>query len=137
LGAGTTQIGSRNQSASDITVGDNAGIVVAGQGNTVNQTGQEPEIPFEALEKQLPELFAEMRTDLKTSPFMREFVLLEKRWSFNTNPNNPVFRYYFEEHPNLKGKMSILQDYGLIKDAKFNDVDRFRFTENFVNYLIR
>jgi len=79
FGGGTTQIGSRNQSASDITVGANtSGIVAVGQRITVNQPRQEPEIPFTTLEKQVPELLAEMREELKKKPFAREFVLLGK-----------------------------------------------------------
>jgi hypothetical protein len=94
-------------------------------------------IPFDELENKLPELLAEMRTDLKASPLVREFVLLGKGWVFNSDPNNPVFHYYFDDHPNLKSKLSILQHYGLIKDTTFNNVDRFRFTEEFVNYLTK
>lgn len=136
-GCGMTQIGDRNPSASDVIVGDDAGVVVVGQGNTVNQgsiAAKESEIPFVMLETQLAELF-EMRADLQKSPFIREFVLLGKQWSYNADPNNPIFHYYFEDHPNLKGKLSTLENYGLIKDARFNKVDRFRFTEDFVNYL--
>jgi len=132
---GPTQIGSRNQSVSDVTVGDNASIVAVGQGITVNQGRHEPGIPFDQLEKQLPELFAEMRQDLKQHPLMREFVLLGKHWIYNPDPNKPVFHYVFEEHEHLRDKIRILENYKLVRDIKFNNVDRFVFTEEFVRYL--
>ena len=94
-----------------------------------------PEIPFDDLERKLPELFAEMRADLETSPFTHEIILIGKKWIYNHDPSKPVFMYYFEDHQNLTGKLSILQNHGLVQDIKFNDVDRFIFTEEFVNYL--
>jgi len=134
---GTAQIGSRNQSASDITVGDNASVVAVGQGITVHQPRQEPEIPFATLEQQLPALLAEMRKDLKENPFAREFVLLGKHWMYNPDPNKPVLNYVFEEHPHLRDKLRMLEQYNLIQEITFNKVDRFIFSEEFVSYLTK
>lgn len=103
----------------------------------VNQPKETSGIPFGRLKEQMPELFAEMREDLIRDPFVREFILIGEKWSYNPDPNKQIFFYYFETHPNLKGKLHILKNYGLVEDIKFNDVDRFLFTEQFVDYLTK
>jgi hypothetical protein len=90
--------------------------------------------PFAKLEKMMPELLAEMKTDLKQHPLSREFVLLGKR-SSSYWPGGEELMYYAAEHLNLESKIRILQNYGLVEQITFNEVKRFVFTEAFVDYL--
>lgn len=86
---------------------------------------------FSKLEKLMPDLLAEMREDLGQSPFAREFVLISKDWTYN----GEELTYCFEDHPDLKGKVRILQNYELIKDITFNDVARYSISEELADYL--
>ena len=112
--------------------------MAVGQGITINQgtiPRGEPEISFAVLEKRLPELFAEMRTDLKKHPFAREFVLFPKGAHYN-GQNKPMLFYYFEEHQNLRDKIRILEHYNLVKHIEHKHyIDHFVFLEPFVDYL--
>ena len=91
--------------------------------------------PFPDLEKKAPKLVAEMREDLKGNPLVREFVVIGKGWLYNSGPT-PHFEYYFEEHDQLLGVMTIMVHVGAIYSNKYNRVDRYIFTEEFVRYLI-
>ena len=86
---------------------------------------------FSRLEKLMPDLLAEMGDDLARSPHTREFVIMSKDWVYN----GEVMAYYFEDHPNLEGKVRILQNYGLIKDITYNDVARYSISEELAEYL--
>ncbi|WP_439604968.1 hypothetical protein [Shinella sp.] len=90
---------------------------------------------FEKLEKIAPELTAEMRTDLVARPRTRQFILMERRMTYNGG-RIPLFIYYFDDHQDLLGIMSIMESYGAIVNARFNSVDRYNFTEMFVEYLV-
>ena len=83
----------------------------------------------------MPEIFATMRSALKDHPFIREFVLLKRGWAYNADPNDPVLAYYFDEGTGLKQKLRILENNGLLHDVTRTKVDRFRFSEELVDYL--
>jgi len=89
--------------------------------------------PFPKLEELLPELLAEMRDDLGEVPLKREFVLLERGWLYWAKGTELV--YYYDEHTDLRNKIRILENYGLVEDITYNEVDRFVITEEFANYL--
>ena len=90
---------------------------------------------LQRLEKDMPELFAEMRDDLNGNPFLREFVLVQRSWLFNSNPNNPLLFYYFDDHAALQQKVRILENNGFVQDVTCTNVARFRFSEDLVDYL--
>ncbi len=90
---------------------------------------------YERLERKLPELIAEMRVDLSENLYVREFIIMSKRTSYNGS-RKKIFNYYFEDHEDLHGKVKICENYGAIIDITYNSVDRFRFTEDFVDYLL-
>jgi len=90
---------------------------------------------FKKLEEKMPDLVAEMRDDIGNDPFVRELIVMSKKWTYNGDPNKPVFSYFYEDHPNLAAKMKVMQNYGAVIDFTFNNVDRFEFTEDFVEYL--
>jgi len=83
----------------------------------------------------MPSLVAEMRSDIRKAPFIREFVILSKGLSYNRDPQNPIFSYYFEEHEDLKPMLKVMQNYGAIIETTHNNTDRFEFTEDFAEYL--
>ena len=89
---------------------------------------------FERLESMMPELLSEMRNDLLRNNFTKELVILSKKWSYG-GQDRPHFSYYYEEHDNLLGKLSVMKNYGAILDIKFNDIYRYEMSEDFVEYL--
>ena len=91
--------------------------------------------PYQKIEKLLPDLIAEMKKDLSEQPLKREFVLLGKRWVYWASGDELC--YYFEDHPDLKSKIRILENYGLVDDISFNEVDRYNISEEFADYLTR
>ena len=91
--------------------------------------------PFPGLEKKAPQLIAEMRADLHQSPLVREFILLSKGMMFNYG-RTPLFTYYHEDHEYLLSLMTIMENAGAIYNAAINSVPRYKFTEEFVAYLI-
>jgi hypothetical protein len=95
------------------------------------QGGNRPE--YAELERDMPELLAEMSTDLKAQPLIREFVVLNTKG--NVYNGDGVFIYHREVHDQLDPKLHVLLNRGLITDHTYNNVDRYRFTEDFVKYL--
>ena len=91
---------------------------------------------FQKLEDKMPKLVAEMREDLASSPFIREFIIGSKSWSYNDDPQSPVFSYNFEDHDNLKPMVKVMQNYDAIIETTYNNTDRFEFTEDFAEYLL-
>ena len=61
--------------------------------------------------------------------------MLKKSWSFNSS--GEIFSYYFEDHPNLSGMISFLEENELIFDVTENNVKKYRFDSEFVEYLSR
>jgi hypothetical protein len=88
---------------------------------------------FKKVEKLVPELLNEMKKDLLDFPLRREFILLSKSWAYNGSGD--ILVYYFDDHPDLKNKIRILQNNGLIDEITYNTVDRYIITEAFAEYL--
>jgi hypothetical protein len=82
----------------------------------------------------MPDLIAEMKNDLGHYPLRREFVILKKGWAYWAKGDQ--LTYYFEDHPELTGKLRILSNYGFIRDITYNNVARYVMTEEFVEFLI-
>lgn len=91
--------------------------------------------PFDTLGKKAPILIAEMREDLTKGPLVREFIIIPKGVSFNYGPT-PLFTYYYQDHEYILSIMTIMEHVGAIYDSRVNDVPRYKFTEEFVSYLI-
>ena len=89
---------------------------------------------LEKIEADMPVLFAEMRADLKEYPLYREFILKPQNAIYNAG-NNPVLSYFFEEHPDLRQKVRILENNGFVQDITYTNVDRFTMSEELVEYL--
>lgn len=88
---------------------------------------------FARIEQLMPKLLEEMRQDLAENPLIREFALLQKRWSYSTMGNE--FVYYFEDHANLDGAIRILENHGLVTDITTRNVSRYVLSEELVEYL--
>ena len=88
---------------------------------------------FMELERTMPDLLAEMRKDLTEYPLSREFVVLEKGWTYWASGHELV--YYFEDHPELENKLRSLLNYGLIQDVTHTNVSRYIISEEFARYL--
>lgn len=68
---------------------------------------------FTRVERDMPELIAEMRADLAAHPLARRFTCLSKNWVANTD----ALAYYYESHPALDDKIRILQSIGLVQEV--------------------
>ena len=88
---------------------------------------------FGRLERLMPELLAEMRQDLAAHPLSREFVVYLKGAVYWAIGHELV--YHPDDHPDLENKLHILQNHDLIQDIAYNDVPRFRLSEQMVAYL--
>ena len=84
-------------------------------------------------ERLAPELMAEMRQDLLSSPLVREFILVKRGWVTGATG----FRYFYEEHPHLDDLMNILENLDLIRDVSRGELKRYRVSEELVDYLAR
>ena len=86
------------------------------------------------IETELPELFAEMRNDLNENPFHREFVLLGRNHIYNAG-GQVTLSYFFEDHRDLRQKIRILENHGLVVDITHTSVEKFAMSEALVDYL--
>lgn len=89
---------------------------------------------FIDIEKLIPELLTEMRTDLLEHPFAREFILIPQGAN-NGDPNNLILEYYFENHAWLRSKLRILENHALIYEITYNSIPRFVISEELAAYL--
>jgi hypothetical protein len=85
------------------------------------------------LERLRPALVEEMREDLRNHPTSREFVVLKRGWVYNSR--GFYLAYYLDEHEDLEGKLQVLENLGFIREITYNNVRRFVFEEEFVDYL--
>ena len=90
---------------------------------------------FAKAERLMPVLLEEMREDLTNHPTTRMFIVLMRGWIYNPLPGETFFIYFIDEHDDLDGKLRILGSLGLIREISFNNVKRYEFTEDFVDYL--
>jgi hypothetical protein len=96
---------------------------------------EDEELLFLRLEQLMPDLLEEIRKDLAVNPLIRKCVPLKKIWSHWATGNE--FMYYYEDHPDLDSKLSILENYNLIPDITpaGNNAKHYKFSEAFVRYF--
>ena len=90
---------------------------------------------FRRIESLMPEFFAEMRADLKSSPMKREFILKPKQAMYNAGNKQPL-SYHYEDHEDLADKVGLLVNEGVATDITYNNVDRYVMSEILVEYLV-
>jgi hypothetical protein len=85
----------------------------------------------------MPELLAEMRQDISAdeSQLIRELLILPTKGVL-FHSAKPRFVYYEDEHPNLRGKLDILEDSGFLRDISPGDVPIFRMSEEFMALVV-
>ncbi|MFA5817512.1 MAG: hypothetical protein WC865_18060 [Bacteroidales bacterium] len=91
---------------------------------------------FQDIKLKMPELINEMKTDLK-NPSMnlcREFFISTSK-SVPFNLSSPAFKYYENEHENLRSKIRILENAGFVYDITEGKAPKFQFDEQFVDLL--
>lgn len=84
----------------------------------------------------MPELLAEMQCDVKSegNELVREFVMLPNRnVAFSSTKRR--FYYFENEHRDLKNKVDILQQFGLVRDVTPKRAPIYRMNEKFVDWL--
>ena len=85
------------------------------------------------VERLMPALLEEMREDLRNHLPSREFVVLKRGWVYNSQ--GFYLAYYLDEHEDLEGKLQVLANLSLVREVTYNNVRRFLFAEQFVDYL--
>jgi hypothetical protein len=91
---------------------------------------------FGKVKASMPKLIAEMRADLKKEghEFTREFFIVSKTSVLTVG--NPCFKYYFEDHDNLQGKIHVLENHGFVHDVTPGNTKKYRMTEGFVELVL-
>lgn len=82
----------------------------------------------------MPELIAEMQTDLVRNSLIRDFYLSRKHLAYTGG--DEAFTYYYEDHEYLQSKMTILENYGFIFDVTMKNMKHYRMTEQFTRLLL-
>ena len=90
---------------------------------------------LENIESKIPELIAEMRNDLEINPVHREFILIGRREIYYPGRWEVLLSYHFEDHRDLRQKVRILENHGLVTDITRSNVERFVMSEELVDYL--
>lgn len=88
---------------------------------------------FLQLKKSMPDLFIEMKEDMIKFPLNREFIIMRRGWIYN----GQSIVYYLDDHQDLESKLKILENSKLIIDITYNNVKRYRMTEEFINLLLK
>ncbi len=89
---------------------------------------------FRRIASLMPGLFAEMRSDLKSFPMKREFILMPKTATYDAGCRE-LLSYYYEDHEDLADKVGLLVNEGVVTDITYNMVDRYMMSEALVEYL--
>lgn len=95
--------------------------------------GSEPDAAFLRVERLMPDLLNEMRKDLAERPLSREFVVLQRNWSYWAAGNELL--YYYDDHPELDNKLRILESLGMVQEITYNNTKRSMITERLAEYL--
>jgi hypothetical protein len=92
---------------------------------------------FAAVRAQMPKLIEEMKTDLAGEGHaqIREFFVLPNKKVCLGGSKKPRFRYYEDEHDNLRGKLDILENADYLIDVTPGNTPIFRMAEAFVELL--
>lgn len=94
---------------------------------------------FVKIKGKMPALIAEIKTDLSNEGgrLVREFFVLENRRCVLGGSDKHRFVYYVEEHDDLHGKLTILENRGYIMDVTPGNTPIFRMTEEFVELVAK
>lgn len=109
---------------------------VASDRRRAEEAEKEAEEDFHHVERQMPELIAEMRADLSApeTRLLREFLIIE---GVEPEADDPTLAYSAAKHAGLDQKLETLVVRGYVVDITTGDVPRFRMTEEFVRLLLK
>ena len=101
------------------------------------ESKSQEQIEFERAKRQMPELIAEMREDLLKleTEHCREFFILSNP-GVSLNLSTSTLFYYEDQHANLKGKVTILENLGYLYDITMGRSPKYRMEEHFVQLLV-
>jgi hypothetical protein len=92
---------------------------------------------FARVEAAMPALLNEMTADLAGASLVREFVTLPSHSNRFNHGDTTRFEYYANEHPDLAGKIAMLESVGYISDVRVTNYPIYRMSEEFVERLGR
>jgi len=86
----------------------------------------------------MPELLMDMARALKDekTKLIREFFVLRNRRIMLGGSSKPRLVYFEEDYENLKNKLDIIEEYGLIIDVRVGKAPIYRMTPEFVRLLL-
>lgn len=90
---------------------------------------------FKKLERKMPDLMAEIREDLDTSPMFRDAFVIEKGVSLWASEGS--FVYEDDGENDYFSKFKILETSGYIYDVTPGNAQKYRFSEEFVELATR
>ena len=90
------------------------------------------ETVFQRVKEMMPDLIQEMKTDFSNPDCLsvREFVILSNN-KVGFRGDKARFVYFEEEHYDLRGKASVLENHGFIYDVSRGHAPTYRVTEQF------
>jgi hypothetical protein len=91
---------------------------------------------FASTREQMPELLAEMKSDLQQpeNRLIREFFISRREYTLNAGGD--CFIYYENDHENLQAKVHILENVGYVIDVTPGNAPKYRMREEFVRRLL-
>jgi hypothetical protein len=95
---------------------------------------------FREIASKMPDLISEIKKDISDpeNTFNREFVIKAKSTIFCWGDDDGGLEYHTEDHPNLQGKINVLENLGyIINVAKGDEDPRWRMTEEFVRLVLK
>lgn len=92
---------------------------------------------FKKVKNQMPELISEMKEDFSKNEnsSIRELVVLPSN-KVKFNSQQPRFTYFEDQHQNLKGEITILENHGYILDVTISNAPIYRITEEFWDMVL-
>jgi len=91
---------------------------------------------FEKVQRAMPAFIAEIKEDLAGDAFVREFAVLPTK-TIPYSSSHTVFLYYEDQHPDLLGKVVLLESVGFVDDHSRGNNPLFRMSEEFVEQVRR
>ena len=91
---------------------------------------------FKKVASEMPDLLREMKEDLSNqgTKFIREFVISPNA-EVGFGALNKCLVYYENQHELLKSKIDILENHGYLYDVSETSLQKYRFTEEFVELV--
>lgn len=135
---GTTQIGRGNQAVTGgSAAGANSPVMTAGRDIHFNAptgptTDPDAEM-FADLEQTMPDVLKNLRENLAEHPLIRVIIVMDKKSLLYNWPDDHL-RFTAEEDPDIRSKVQILENHGLLRHERGRDF-AYRMTERFVKYL--